>query len=110
MSSIVKLNITSRTELAKLYIQQFKYGGVFVAGKLDYSLGEDVFLLINLPESSDSIAVGGKVCWLSPASAVGYPEGMGVQFKNDKAGSDAKSRLEITLGGALQHQGSSYTF
>ena len=110
MDSIIKIHMASRTELAKNYIQQFKAGGMFVAGKFDYKLGDGIFMVISLPESNETIAVNGKVCWISPSAAVGYHQGIGIQFNNDKAGAEAKSRLEIMLGGAIQHQGVSYTF
>lgn len=41
---------------------------------------------------------------------MGYPAGIGVQFSNDKAGSDAKAKIEIMLGGLLQQQQANYTF
>ncbi len=110
MSNILKLVIPSKLELARSYIGQFKFGGVFVRGSGEYELGDEVFLLITLPETNENIAVTGKVSWLSPVSAVGYPSGVGVQFSNDKVGSDAKSKIEIMLGGLLQHQQANYTF
>lgn len=110
MSNIFKLVIPSKIELAKFYIQQFKYGGIFLHGSSGYELGDGVFLLITLPETNENIAVTGKVCWLSPVSTVGYPAGIEVQFSNDKAGSDAKAKIEIMLGGLLQQQQANYTF
>lgn len=110
MSNILKVAIPNKLELAKSYIRQFKYGGVFVRSTGTHELGDEVFLLITLPETNESIAVTGKVSWLSPVSTVGYPAGVGVQFSNDKVGSDAKSKIEIMLGGLLQHQQVSYTF
>lgn len=110
MNNILKINVTSLSDLAKIYVRQFKFGGVFVGGKFDFGLGDEVFLIISLPENSEPCAVGGRVCWIAPASAVGYPEGIGVQFNNDKAGTDAKSRLEIILGGLLQKATGNFTF
>lgn len=110
MSNILKLVIPNKLELARSYIGQFKFGGVFVRGSGAYELGDDVFLLITLPETNESIAVPGKIAWLSPVSTVGYPAGVGVQFSDDKVGDDAKSKIEIMLGGLLQHQQAGYTF
>jgi|GEM_PF-2335232 len=111
MSNIVKIAFASKNELAKAYIKQFKYGGIFIAGNFNYSLGEELFLIIGLPESNEPVAVSGKVNWASPVSAVGYPSGVGVHFNSDKAGQDARSRIEIMLGGLLQNNTlESYTF
>lgn len=110
MNNIIKVNVPSKQDLLKMYIQQFKFGGIFVGGNYSYQLGEEVFLIITLPESGDNIAVSGKVNWVSPSSTVGYPAGIGVHFNQDRAGSDAKSKIEIMLGGSLQNQVNSYTF
>lgn len=110
MNNIIKVNIQSRQDLLKMYIQQFKFGGVFVGGSYNYKLGEEVFLIMTLPDSGENIAVTGKVNWISPNSSVGYPPGIGVHFNQDKAGSDARSKIEIMLGGSLQNQANSYTF
>lgn len=108
--NIVKIPITSKQELVKSYIQQFKNGGLFIKGNFNYDLGAEVFLIITLPETNENVAVNATVNWLSPETAVGYPVGIGVQFNNDKAGIEARSKIEIMLGGLLQNQQLSYTF
>ncbi len=108
--NIIKVPIPSKQDLIKMYIQQFKNGGLFVKGRFDYDLGADVFLLITLPETNESIAVNASVNWISPETAVGYPAGIGVQFTGDKTGLEARSKIEIMLGGLLQNQQVSYTF
>lgn len=110
MNNILKLNIANKQELAKMYVQQFKFGGLFVGGEVAYKLGDEVFLIINLPEASETLAVSGRVNWIAPASSVGYTPGIGVHFNNDKAGQDAKSKIEIMLGGLLQNRATSFTF
>lgn len=110
MSNILKLVIPNKLELAKSYIKQFRHGGIFVRGSSAYELGDEVFLLITLSETNENIAVNGNVSWLSPISTVGYPAGVGIQFGNDKVGIDAKTKIEIMLGGLLQNQQASYTF
>lgn len=108
--NIIKLAIPNKQELLKSYVKQFKTGGIFVKGNFEYNVGDQVFLLITLQETGESIAVNGVVCWQSPKSAVGYPSGVGIQFNADKAGADAKAKLEIILGGALQNPHGCYTF
>lgn len=108
--NIIKLTIPNKQELLKAYIKQFKTGGIFVKGNFEYNVGDDVFLILQLQETNESIAVNGMISWQSPKSAVGYPSGVGVQFNSDKAGSDARNKLELMLGGALQNQRNCYTF
>ena len=73
MNNIIKVNIQSRQDLLKMYIQQFKSGGIFYQWELWLSAWEEVFLIITLPEGGENIAVSSKVNWISPNSAVGYP-------------------------------------
>ncbi len=103
MSNIVKIAFKTKNELAKAYVRQFKNGGIFVSGSFNHVLGDEFFLIIELPESNEPIAVSGKVNWISPVSAVGYPPGVGVHFNSDKTGQEARSRIEILLGGLLQN-------
>lgn len=103
MSNIIRVTFNNKNELTKAYIKHFKYGGIFIAGNLNYTYGEEIFLIVGLPEGSEPIAVSGKIDWLSPASAVGYPPGIGVHFNFERAGQDAKSKIEIMLGGLLQN-------
>lgn len=108
--NIVKLVMPNKQELLKSYIKQFKCGGIFVKGNFEYNVGDDVFLIIHLQESGESIATNGTVGWQSPKSAVGYPSGIGIQFNNDKAGIEARNKIELMLGGAIQGQTNAYTF
>jgi type IV pilus assembly protein PilZ len=108
--NIIKLTVASKAELAKVYIKQFKFGGVFVVGNVNYQLGDELFLLINLPDDNGSLALNVKVAWLSPTSAVSYPAGIGLSFTNDKAGFEAKAKIEVMLGGLLQHNNTTFTF
>ncbi len=110
--NILKIGFASKNELARAYIKQFKQGGIFIADNHEhYELGAEIFLIINLPESNEPLAINGKVQWLSPSSAVGYPAGIGILFNSDRAGQDARSKIEIMLGGLLQNNMlENYTF
>lgn len=102
--NILKVGFGSKGELARSYIKQFKQGGIFITDSHGaYELGDEVFLIINLPENNEPLAINGKVQWVSPSSAVGYPAGIGVQFNSDRAGQDARSKIEVMLGGLLQN-------
>lgn len=108
--NIVKLTIHTKQELVKSYIKQFKNGGIFVKGNFDYSIGDDIFLILTINELNHKIAVNGTVCWKSPPTSISSPSGVGIQFNNDKVGASAKDQIEIHLGGAVESQkGMNYT-
>ncbi|MEN9946367.1 MAG: hypothetical protein RLZZ293_753 [Pseudomonadota bacterium] len=108
--NIIKVNISSKVELLKMYMPQLKHGGVFVIGNFNYTIGDEIFLILSLPNSNENLAVDGHLVWLSPTTAVGYPVGIGVEFNANKTGIEAKSKIELLLGGMLQNRSSSYTF
>lgn len=108
--NIIKVVIPNKAELLRVYMPYLKNGGIFIRESIDYEMYEEVFLLISLLDSKETLAVNGAVCWQSPKSAVGYPVGIGVHFKADKAGVEAKSKLEVLLGASLKNQQNSYTF
>ena len=52
-----------------------------------YSLGEEVFMLLSLMDDPNRIAVQGKVVWITPDGVQGNrTQGIGVQFTLDETG------------------------
>src|SRR3546814_9182369 len=79
-----------------------KYGGIFVPTPRRYFLGDEVFVLLTLPESSERLPVAGKVFWVTPTGAQGNrTAGVGVQFADTPEGDTVKGRIETLLAGAL---------
>ena len=69
---------------------------------LRYFLGDEVFLLVTLPESSERLPVAGKVIWITPTGAQGNrTAGIGVQFTDSAEGETVKGRIETLLAGTL---------
>ena len=67
-----------------------------------YFIGDEVFLLLTRPDSSERLPVAGKVCWVTPTGAQGSrPAGIGVQFPEGSEGEIVKSRIETLLAGIL---------
>lgn len=100
--SIVQLAIKEKAELYAAYIPLFKEGGIFIASTRDYKLGDDVYLLLTLPEETQRHPVTGKVAWITPAHAAGnQTQGIGVQFPSDEKSRLLKARIEEALGASL---------
>jgi type IV pilus assembly protein PilZ len=79
-----------------------KYGGIFVPTPKRYFLGDEVFLLLTLPESNERLPVAGKVVWVTPTGAQGNrTAGIGVQFAETAEGENVKGRIETLLAGML---------
>ena len=100
--SIVQLVIKEKGDLYAAYIPLFREGGIFIATIRDYKLGDDVYILLTLPEETQRHPVTGKVAWITPAHAAGNQmQGVGVRFPADDKSRALKARIEEILGSHL---------
>jgi type IV pilus assembly protein PilZ len=84
------------------YMPMFAEGGIFVPTTRDYKLGEDIYLLLSLPDDPQRYPVAGKVGWITPANASGgRTQGVGVRFPSDEKSRGLRQRIEETLGTSL---------
>lgn len=97
--SVIQLVFREKGALYAAYIPLFSDGGLFVPTSRDYRLGEDIYLLLSLPEDPKRYPVAGKVGWVTPANAPGgRTQGVGVRFPNDEKTRVLKVRIEEILG------------
>lgn len=97
--SIVQLVIKEKADLYAVYIPLFKEGGIFISTIRDYKLGEDIYLLLTLPDETQRHPVTGKVAWITPAHAArNQPQGIGIRFPSDEKSRILKDRIEDVLG------------
>ena len=81
------------------YMPMFTDGGLFVPTTRDYKLGEDIYLLLSLPDDPQRYPVAGKVGWITPANASGgRTQGVGVRFPADEKTRGLRARIEETAG------------
>lgn len=107
---ILTLAVKDKASLYNAYMPFLKNGGVFVPTPKRYFLGDEVFLLLTLPESGERLPVAGKVAWVTPVGAQGNrPAGIGVQFGDSAEGEVVKSRIEALLAGMLSSERATHT-
>ncbi|MGC1173111.1 PilZ domain-containing protein [Polaromonas sp.] len=100
--SVIQLAIREKAALYAAYIPLFAEGGVFIPSARDYKLGDDVYVLLTLPEDTQRYPVAGKVAWVTPARASGNrTQGVGVRFPNDEKSRLLKIKIEEILGAHL---------
>ena len=99
---ILSLVVKDKPALYAAYMPFVKNGGIFVATAKRYFLGDEVFVLLTLPDSSERLPVAGKVIWVTPVGAQGArTAGIGVQFPENSEGEAVKSKIETLLAGTL---------
>jgi type IV pilus assembly protein PilZ len=100
--SVIQLVFREKGALYAAYMPIFSEGGIFVPTTRDYRLGEDIYLLLSLPDDPQRYPVAGKVGWVTPANASGgRTQGVGVRFPQDDKSRALRQRIEETLGTSL---------
>jgi type IV pilus assembly protein PilZ len=98
----VQLAIKEKAALYAAYIPLFAEGGVFIPTSRDYKLGDDVYVLMTLPDDTQRYPVAGKVAWITPARAAGSrTQGVGIRFPADEKSRLLKIKIEEILGAHL---------
>ncbi|XHS77275.1 PilZ domain-containing protein [Burkholderiaceae bacterium UC74_6] len=109
--SVMQLVFKEKGALYAAYIPGFGDGGLFVPTNRDYKLGDDVYLLLSLPEDNQRYPVAGKVAWITPPNAPGgRTQGVGVRFPNDEKTRLIKLRIEEILGTQISSSKPTQTF
>lgn len=108
--SVIQLAIKEKAALYAAYIPLLAEGGVFIPTTRDYRLGDDVYVLLSLPDDTQRYPIAGKVAWVTPAKAAGSrTQGVGVQFPRDEKSRMLKLKIEEILGTHLSSDRSTQT-
>ena len=97
--SVMQLVFREKGALFAAFIPLFAEGGLFVPTSRAYQLGEDLYLLLSLPDDPQRYPVAGKVAWITPPNASGgRTQGVGVRFPADEKSRLLKLKIEEILG------------
>jgi len=97
--SVIQLVFREKGALYAAYIPAFTEGGLFVPTSRDYTLGDDIYLLLSLPEDPQRYPVAGKIAWITPPNASGgRTQGVGVRFPGDDKTRLLRVKIEQILG------------
>lgn len=106
---ILTLNIKDKNALFAAYMPFITNGGLFIPTDKNFRLGDEVFVLLTLPDESDRLPVAGRVIWTTPERAQGKRvRGIGVQF-SDQDGGATQRRIETLLAGAINSDRQTHT-
>ena len=97
--TVIQLVFREKSALYAAYMPLLSDGGLFVPTTRDYRLGDDVYLLLSLPDDPQRYPVAGKVAWITPVNASsGRTQGVGVKFPNDEKARVLRNKIEELLG------------
>lgn len=99
--SVIQLVFRDKGALYAAYMPILTEGGLFVPTTREYRLGDDLYMLVTLPDDPQRYPVAGKVAWITPANASGgRTQGVGVRFPSDEKTRALRVRIEEALGTA----------
>ena len=100
--SVIQLSIKQKSALYAAYIPMFREGGIFIPTTRSYQLGDDVYVLLSLPDDSQRYPVAGTVAWITPDKAASSrAQGVGILFPKDEKSRALKQKIEEILGASL---------
>ena len=100
--SVIQLAIKEKSALYAAYIPLFTEGGIFIPTTREYALGDDVYVLLSLPEDAQRYPIAGKVAWVTPPKAANNrTQGVGILFPKDEKSRLLKLKIEEILGAHL---------
>ncbi len=100
--SVIQLSIKEKAALYAAFVPLFAEGGIFIPTSREYGLGDDVYVLLTLPDEPTRYPIAGKVAWVTPARAGGNrTQGVGIQFPSDDKARQLRLKIEEMLGASL---------
>lgn len=97
--SVIQLAIKEKSALYAAYIPLFTQGGIFIPTSREYELGDDIYVLLSLPDDPQRYPVAGKVAWVTPPKAAhNRTQGVGILFPKDEKSRLLKLKIEEILG------------
>lgn len=107
-SGILSLTIKDKAVLYAAYMPFVENGGLFIPTNKAYSIGDEVFMLLNLMDEPEKIPVAGSVIWITPKQAQSNrAAGIGVQFSGQD--DTATKKIENYLAGILESDRPTHT-
>jgi type IV pilus assembly protein PilZ len=98
----MQLTLKDRAALYGAYISAFTEGGIFSVTSREYDLGDELYVLLTLPDDPQRYAIAGIVAWITPANTQsGRAQGVGIRFPNDANSASVKRKIEALLGPML---------
>jgi type IV pilus assembly protein PilZ len=99
-ATVVTLAIRDRAALYASYMPFLKNGGLFVSGKRELAIGDEVLLLLTLMDDASRYPLAAQVAWITPPGSI-HSEGVGLHFPADESGLRLRCRIEELLGTSL---------
>lgn len=108
-SGVIPLSYKDVDQLHSAFMPFLKNGGLFIPTNIVYSMGQAVWMVVQLPEVDEKFQVKGVVSWLTPEnSTYRSHQGVGVEFA-DGNGVVLRHRIKTLLADIEDNKAETFT-
>ena len=105
---MIALTIKDKVFLHNYYMPFLQNGGLFIANRTEYEIGDNVFILLNLMDKLEKIPVAGKAVWIAKKGVKSsHTQGIRAQFSDSE--NVAKDKIETYLVGSIGYANATAT-
>ncbi len=94
--------------LYQSYLPFVAGGGLFIQSSRTFPIGEEVFVVVTLPDTRERVPVNGKVIWVTHRNQGNRPAGFAIQLSGDE-GKRLKNEIEKLLAGQINSDRQTFT-
>lgn len=108
-SSVIPVRFKNLDQLYKSYMPFLRNGGLFIPTRRRYLMGQEIMIVVQLPEEDHSLSVAGIVSWVNTENATGHKkQGIGVEFA-DGNGISLRAKIDALLSDRADSEMPTYT-
>jgi len=96
-NNIIRFKIEDKQKLYQVYMPFVKDGGIFFPTTKKYNMGDELFVLLELPEDKTPRPLATRVVWISTSNMPDRPIGIGLQFMNTAQSDPVRAQIEQLL-------------
>lgn len=96
-NGILNLALKDAHEVYASFMPFIENGGLFIRTTKEYSLGDQVFVLLDLADEPEKIPLTGEVVWINPIGGGTRPQGIGIRLGGEYG--EVIGKLETHLAG-----------
>ncbi len=107
-SAPLSFSATDKSTLYKSYMPFLKGAGLYVPTNRTFSMGDQIFLMITLPDQAGKSPAVVTVVWINASGSASKPAGVGVCFQDVPENIQIRDRIDLILAG-ISNDAPTYT-
>jgi type IV pilus assembly protein PilZ len=107
--AVLSLAIRDKATLYAAYMPFLQGGGLFIPTPKQYTMGDAVFVLLQIMDNPKKFSIASKVVWITPDGLAQKQAGVGVSIPYDEGGNELREVIVNILGSAVGSSRKTFT-